>query len=161
LKSIDYLLKPIQQEELNRSIEKYREWNSTNTKEINIQELYDLLSAKNPNYKERFSIHVGQKIRTISVDDIAYFYSEESITFVVTNDKAEYTLDYSLEELGEMLNPKDFFRINRQYLIKLKAIKNIHVFPKSRLKIELNPPAAKEVFVSIDKITRFKQWLNA
>jgi DNA-binding LytR/AlgR family response regulator len=59
-----------------------------------------------------------------------------------------------------MLNPKDFFRINRQYLIKLKAIKNIHVFPKSRLKIELNPPAAKEVFVSIDKITRFKQWLN-
>ncbi|MCK9616751.1 MAG: LytTR family DNA-binding domain-containing protein [Lentimicrobiaceae bacterium] len=160
LKSIDYLLKPIQQEELNRSIEKYREWNSANTKEINIQELYDLLSAKNPNYKERFSIHVGQKIRTISVDDIAYFYSEESITFVVTNDKAEYALDYSLEELGEMLNPKDFFRINRQYLIKLKAIKNIHVFPKSRLKIELNPPAAKEVFVSIDKITRFKQWLN-
>lgn len=161
LKSIDYLLKPIQQEELNQSILKYREWNNTGKAAIDVQELYNLLSAKTPSYKERFSVTIGQKIKSVEVDEIAYFYSEESITFMVTREKSEYTVDYSLEELADMLDPKDFFRINRQFLIKLKSIKNVHVYPKSRLKVELNPPVTKEIFVSIDKVTRFKDWLNS
>jgi DNA-binding LytR/AlgR family response regulator len=161
MKSIDYLLKPIIQEELNNSLEKYKEWNKPAYSPVDLNSLYELMSKKEPQFVDRFSVMIGQKLRTISVDEIAYFYSEGSITFMVNNDKSKYTVDYSLDQLGSQLNPNDFFRINRQYFVKLKSIKNVIVFPKSRLKLELNPPSDKEVFVSIDKVTKFKSWLGA
>jgi DNA-binding LytR/AlgR family response regulator len=161
MKSIDYLLKPIIQEELNMSLEKYKEWTKPAYSTIDLNSLYELISKKEPQYVDRFSVMVGQKLRTIAVEDVGFFYSEESITFLVTNDKSKYSVDYSLDQLGDQLNPNDFFRINRQFLVNLKSIKNVIVFPKSRLKVELNPPSDKEVFVSIDKVTRFKAWLGA
>jgi DNA-binding LytR/AlgR family response regulator len=160
MKSIDYLLKPVIQDELNQGIEKYKEWNSIGKAAIDINALYEIISKKDPVYKERFSVAIGARIKTFNIDEIAYFYSEESMSFMVLRDKGEYPLDESLDKLGGMVNPKDFFRINRQYLIGLKAIKNVHVFPKSRLKIELYPPSKTEVFVSLDKVTKFKDWLN-
>jgi DNA-binding LytR/AlgR family response regulator len=82
------------------------------------------------------------------------------MTFAVTKTKTEYPVDLSLEKLMSQLNPVEFFRINRQFLIHIHSIKNIHVFPKSRLKLELNPPYMDEVFVSLDKVTDFKEWLD-
>jgi DNA-binding LytR/AlgR family response regulator len=161
MKSIDYLLKPIIQEELNQSLEKYKEWTAPSYDQKDLSSLYALITKKEPEYIDRFSIMVGAKLRTVPVGDVAYFFSEASITFLVTNDKSKYPVDHSLDNLGEQLNPKDFFRINRQYLIGLKAIRNVIVYPKSRLKVELNPASDKEIFISIDKVTNFKDWLGA
>lgn len=161
MKSIDYLLKPINQDDLFKSLDKFKEYNFDKKESIDIVSLYEIINKKEPTFKERFSVNIGTKIKTINIEEIAYFYSEESTTFMVTNDKCEYPIDYSLDQLNEQLNPKYFFRVNRQFLLKLKAIKNIHVFPKSRLKLELNPPTEKEIFVSIDKVTKFKNWLDS
>lgn len=160
LKSIDYLLKPIIQEELNNAIRKYNDLITPSRQTVDLTSLYKLISQKNPTYKERFSITVGQKIRTFTIPEIAYFYSTEGISFMVLKNKSEYPVDDSLEILTQELNPKDFFRINRKYLIKIESIVNVHIYPKSRLKLELAPLPQEEVFVSIDKVTAFKNWLD-
>lgn len=160
MKSIDYLLKPIIQEELNHAISKYKDLVNPAQKEIDLSSLYKLISLQNVSYKERFSITVGQKIKTFSTTEIAYFYSTEGISFMVLKNKSEYPVDDSLEILAQELNPKEFFRINRKYLVKIDAIQNVHIYPKSRLKLELSPLPPEEVFVSIDKVTPFKNWLD-
>jgi DNA-binding LytR/AlgR family response regulator len=80
---------------------------------------------------------------------------------MVTNDNMEFPLDYSLDHLISLIDPQQFFRINRQFLVKMKAIANVHVFPKSHLKLDLIPARKEEVFVSIDKVVKFKEWLNS
>jgi len=161
LKSIDYLLKPITQEDLNTAISKYENWNAANSPTIDVDALYEIILQKNRSYKSRFSFPVGQKIKTIQVEDIAYFYSKESITFMVCKDKTEYPIDYSLDQLMDEMDPVNFFRVNRQFLVGLKAIANVHIYPKSRLKLELLPVSKEEVFISVDKVVPFKSWLNS
>ena len=159
LKSIDYLLKPIIQEELNNAIAKYKAWNGEKNG-IDMTALFDLISKKEVNYRERFSVSFGQKIKSFSVSEIAYFYSKEGMTYAALNDQKHYPVDYSLDNLLNELNPADFFRINRQYLIRHGSIKQVHVFPKSHLKLELSPKPIDDTFVSIDKVTAFKKWLG-
>jgi len=160
LKSIDYLLKPINQEELNNAIRKYNDLLSPANQPVDLSSLYSLLKLQTVKHKERFSITVGQKIKTFTVPEIAYFYSTEGITFMVLKNKSEYPVDDSLEVLSQELDPGQFFRINRKYLVKIESIVNVHIYPKSRLKLELAPLPKEEVFVSIDKVTPFKQWLD-
>jgi DNA-binding LytR/AlgR family response regulator len=160
LKSIDYLLKPIIQEELNNAIRKYKDLVQPAQQTVDLSSLYNLISLQNKAYKERFSITIGQKIRTFTIPEIAYFYSMEGISFMVLNNKSEYPLDDSLEQLSQELDPKTFFRINRKYLVKIDSIVNVHIYPKSHLKLELAPLPAEDVFVSIDKVTPFKNWLG-
>lgn len=159
LKSIDYLLKPIIQEELNNAIVKYKAWNGEKNG-IDMSALFDLINKKELSYRERFSVSFGQKIKSFNVNEIAYFYSKEGMTYAALNDQKHYPVDYSLENLLSELNPKDFFRINRQYLIRHGSIKQVHVFPKSHLKLELSPKPLDDTFVSIDKVTAFKKWLG-
>ncbi|KAF0202552.1 MAG: two component transcriptional regulator lyttr [Bacteroidetes bacterium] len=160
MKSIDYLLKPIVQEELARSLDKFHEFSSPKPQQ-DMETLFRMfVKPGQPDYKERFSVTIGQKIKTFPINEISWFYSEEGITFMVTNDNHQYPIDFSLDDLTDMLDPKLFFRINRQFIIKMEAIGNIHIYPKSRLKLELKPVSNKEVFVSRDKVTRFKQWLG-
>lgn len=160
LKSIDYLLKPVDHNELRQAILKYSNWNSERNVVINPDELRNLIVQQQTTYRERFSVIVGEKIKSISVNDIAYFFSVSGLTFVVSNTKSQYSIDLSLDAIKEQLKPRDFFRINRQYLVKLDAIKNVHVFPKSRLKLELDPPAADEIFVTLEKVPEFKKWID-
>lgn len=160
MKSIDYLLKPIVQEELARSLDKFHEFSSPKPQQ-DMETLFRMfVKPDQPDYKERFSVTIGQKIKTFPINEISWFYSEEGITFMVTNDNHQYPIDFSLDDLTDMLDPKFFFRINRQFIIKMEAIGNIHIYPKSRLKLELKPVSTKEVFVSRDKVTKFKQWLG-
>lgn len=160
-KSIDYLLKPIIHEELKAAIDKYKEWNKSKHDPINIKQLLDIMYQKENTYRNRFSITIGTKIKTIDIEDVAYFFSIEGITYLVNKTNNQYPVDYSLDQLSSQLDPKFFFRINRQYLIHLKSIKQVHVFPKSRLKIELTPQPQTEIFVSLDKVVRFKEWLDS
>ena len=159
LKSIDYLLKPIIQDELNNAIAKYKAWNGQKNS-IDMSALFDLINKKEASYRERFSVSYGQKIKSFNVCEIAYFYSKEGMTFAALNDQKHYPVDYSLDNLLNELNPTDFFRINRQYLIRHASIKQVHVFPKSHLKLELSPKPLDDTFVSIDKVTAFKKWLG-
>lgn len=160
LKSIDYLLKPIVQEELIAAIKKYRDLTGQ-TKSINdLKSLYRLMTDKIPEYRERFSVSFGAKIKTIPVDQIAYFVSEEGLTFAYLNNKGSYPVDLSLDRLVNELDPKKFFRINRKILLGIHGIADIHVYPKSRLKLDLIPKFHEEVFVSLDKVTSFKKWLD-
>jgi DNA-binding LytR/AlgR family response regulator len=160
MKSIDYLLKPITQDDLNKAIQKYRDWNVPAVPVVDVGALFELIQGVKRTYRSRFSIIIGQKIKTIPVEEVAYFFSEEGITFLVCRDKSEYPVDHSLDRLADEMDPKQFFRISRQYLIGMKSIAQVHVYPKSRLKIDLLPAARHEVFVSIDKVVKFKEWLN-
>jgi DNA-binding LytR/AlgR family response regulator len=160
LKSIDYLLKPIVQEELAAALKKYREMTSTVKQGSDLESLYQLLVKKEPAYRERFSVSFGAKIKTISIDQIAYFASEEGITFAYLTDKGSYPVDISLDKLMEEVDPGKYFRINRKILLGIIGIADIHVYPKSRLKLDLKPKFHEEVFVSLDKVTSFKKWLD-
>lgn len=161
LKSIDYLLKPVRQEELNSAIDKYKNWNMDGPKqELGLTALYELVQKKIPEYKNRFSITIGQKLKTIGIDEAAYFYAEGNIVYLVTKANQQYPVDFTLESLCKQLNPNDFFRINRQYIVKLGSIENVHIYPKSKLKLSLFPAVKDEIFVSVDKVVKFKEWLE-
>lgn len=160
LKSIDYLLKPIVQEELVVALKKYKEFAGNKSSSTELNSLYDLIVNQNQNYRERLSISFGAKIKSIQIDEVAYFTSEEGMTYAYLHNKSNYPVDLSLDKLNAELNPNKFFRINRQILLSIDAIKDVHVYPKSRLKLDLNPKYDNEVFVSIDKVTSFKKWLN-
>lgn len=160
LKSIDYLLKPIVQEELNSALKKYGEMTKNQQPSNNLNSLYEMMVNKMPQYRERFSVTYGQKIKTYSVNEIAYFLSVEGSTSAYLQDGKSYPVDLSIEKLTNELDPLDFFRVNRQLLVKLSAIVNVHVYPKSRLKLEIKPNPGFDVFVSIDKVVPFKEWLS-
>lgn len=160
LKSIDYLLKPIGQEDLSAALKKYSELTGGQTRSADLNSLYEMIVSKSPGYRERFSVSFGSKIKTIAVDDIAYFTSEEGMTFACLNRNSSYPIDLSLDKLTAELDPRKFFRINRKILVSLGAISDIHIYPKSRLKLELKPPHSEDIFVSLDKVTNFKRWLD-
>jgi DNA-binding LytR/AlgR family response regulator len=149
----------VTREDLGRAIEKFKSW-TRGTSNMDIKSLMKELIQTKPEYKNRIIINTGSRIKTISMDDVAYFYSDQGMTFVLTKSKSEFPVDLSLEKLLLQVNPVEYFRINRQFLIHINSIKNIHVYPKSRLKVELNPPHPGEVFVSVDRVTDFKEWLD-
>lgn len=159
LRSIDYLLKPIVQTDLNKAIDKYREW--SNEKQVfDMSQLRALMIGDTKTYRERYSVVVGQKLKSIEVKDIAYFFSNSGITFIVSTTGNQFSIDNSLDNLLEELDPKLFFRINRQYIVHIQSLANIHIYPKSRLKLELKPTTREDVFVSIDRVTDFKKWID-
>lgn len=160
LKSIDYLLKPINKDELCQAITKYQKWDIEKNVLVDPVELRKLLLPNQPTFRNRFMVSVGEKLKTIYVEDIAYFFSTSGITFVVTNDKRQYSVDFSLDTLKEQLDPQHFFRINRQYFVRLSAIANVVLYPKSRLKVVLNPATEETIFVSLEKVPEFKRWLD-
>jgi DNA-binding LytR/AlgR family response regulator len=157
--SIDYLLKPVNADGLAAAIEKYKSMKRQFSK-TDLDTLLQAIGQQKPEYKTRFMITVGTRIRTIEVAEIAYFFSEEKVTFLVTNDNQQLPIDYSLDKLATMVNPDEFFRANRQFLLSLPSIKNIHTYSQSKLKLDLAPAPKQEVFIGKEKITPFKDWLD-
>lgn len=160
LRSIDYLLKPIVQEELNGALQKYSELSGGLGAQADLHTLYDLIVKKSESYRERFSIRVGQKIKTFATSDIGFFRSESGYTTAYLYDGHTFLLDQSLDALMKELDPARFFRINRQMIVSLNAVKEVHIYSTSRLKLDLLPKSDEDVFVSIDKVTPFKKWLE-
>lgn len=164
--SIDYLLKPINYDELAAAIDKFKSLKkqfgqAAPTSAHDIETLLNLIGkSKQTDYKERFMITVGTKIRSIETTDIAYFYLEEKVVFLVTKDGLTLPVDYSLDKLTQLLNPRQFFRISRQFLVSLPAIQTIHTFSAGKLKLDMTPKTRQEVFVSGDRMTEFKEWLG-
>ena len=177
--SIDYLLKPINYDELVAAIEKFKalkkqfEQTSSSPGQAgaiqpgaiqpgpDLEMLLSLIGKPKPtDFKDRFMITVGTKIRSIETADVAYFYLEEKIVFLVTKEGLNLPVDYSLDKLTQLLNPRHFFRISRQFLVSLPAIQTIHTYSAGKLKLDLTPKSRHEVFVSGDRMTEFKEWLG-
>ena len=162
-KSIDYLLKPIKYEELQRAIEKYRNFRqefSEQNPAIRLEQLLDVLSHTGRSSKKRFLVKKGEQLIPIADDDTAYFYTENELVYLTTHAGKKYVLDYTLEQLSTLLDPVRFFRINRQFIVSLGAVQQIHTYFSSRLKLQLQPAAGPEVLVSKGQVKRFKAWLE-
>jgi len=158
--SIDYLLKPIDIEELKRSIEKFNNLTQTNQKlDIDIKSLIESLTASKE-YQKRFVVYAGQKIKMIKTSEIAYFNGSDKGTFLCTFPNTNHSVEFSLDKLENMLDPEIFFRINRNYIVNIEAIKEMFTLSKSRIKLELTPKTNEETLVSFNRMSSFRKWIN-
>ena len=162
LNSIDYLLKPIDDDELATAVRKYQTLKPpAQHVQLDFEDIRKLLT--NPverEYKKRFTTKIGQHIKMISVDEIECFYSENKGTYVHTVDGRDYLLDTTLELLEDELEPKTFFRISRKYVVNINAIKDIISYTNSRLQLKLNSFREQEVIVARERVKDFKIWLE-
>ena len=166
LNSIDYLLKPIDEEELVVSISKFKSHFLKLKEEIfsrqmdfeKIKQMFQ--SSFGQNSKKRFTVKIGQHLKVISTDEIECFFSENKGTYIHTFDNRNYLIDSTLEVLEQELEAKDFYRISRKYIISIKAIKEIVVFSNSRLRVILPTFKEEEVIVSREKVSDFKNWIG-
>jgi DNA-binding LytR/AlgR family response regulator len=160
--SIDYLLKPITFTDLVASmtkLESFRQQFQWNAEQDNkIREVYS--SVKNKEYKNRFMVKLGEHIRSITSDSISIFYAEGRDVFLVTNQNRKFIIDYTLESLEDIIDPKTFFRLNRTFIVNINAIKDVIVYSNSRLKIMLTQDFDKEIIVSREKVNEFKDWFD-
>lgn len=162
--SIDYLLKPIQPERLNEAIVKYESLAGSYLKEFNeTHELLDVLKGLNnpeKKYRTRFLITSKEKFYKLSVEEVAYFYTEEKVTFAVTYTGREHVIDLPLERLCEQLDPDKFFRANRQVVLHVDSITKIEPYFQNRIVVHVKPEFKGKILISREKITAFKLWLN-
>jgi len=153
--SVDYLLKPIEEEALALAIQKFKNLFKGNQDfEEKIAKVFGQISAK---YKSRFFVKIGVRFISIQVENICSFFVEERSTFFKTNQDKTYDLDYSLDQLQNMVDPSQFFRINRNYLVNINCIDEIISYSTNRLKLKLGKT---EQIVSRDKVAEFKQWMD-
>jgi two-component system response regulator LytT len=168
LNSIDYLLKPIDEDELQTAVEKYKNLkqafgseNTQSTLHINFEDIKKLLvNPLDREYKKRFTVKVGQHLKMIPIDEIECFYSENKGTYLHTIDGRNYLLDQSLEQLENELAPQEFFRVNRKYFVNIKAIKDIITYSNSRLKVVLKSYKEDEIIVARERVKDFRDWLD-
>ena len=161
LNSISYLLKPIRHKELAESLQKFRNLKSAFT--IDFDSLLANIQGNQPAFKKRFLIQIGEKIRKVEVSDISYFFALDKSIYLRTKQGNSYPLDYSLDNLENVLNPAAFFRINRKYIVQIDAISNMIAYSRGRVKLELQPKPDDEfsTIVSIERSAQFKKWLNS
>jgi DNA-binding LytR/AlgR family response regulator len=164
LNSVDYLLKPVKYKELEEALDKYKSvFGSGKTNQmVDLSELKNLLrEVKNP-YKKRFMAKHGNRLHYKAVEEIAYFYADDKIVYMLEhNSSKRFVLDYTLEELEtQFLNPEKFFRINRKTIVSLDSINEIRTHPHQRLEIQLKAFQEIPMIVSREKVNSFKNWLN-
>ena len=156
--------KPIGQDELQQALDKYEKHFKKKKQEVNFEELLKIVrnpsSQENASYKNRFLVQIGSKLKPIDIAEVAYFYSSEKTTYLATFGGRTYPIEFSLSQLEQELNPDDFYRVNRQFLIARKSIVDINYVSTSKLKTQLNPLPSSDVYVSTDKIVKFKNWLK-
>ena len=167
--SVDYLLKPVQKEELETALNKFSNWiekprqaDATNPVVVNVENLAAQLHQRlnTQNYRKRFLVKSVQKLVSINVEEIAYFYSEEKLNFFKTYNNKRFVVDYTMDELEEMLKPEDFYRISRSFFVSPDSLEQISDYFGHRLSLRLKPNHEKEVIVSREKVSDFKNWLG-
>lgn len=167
LNSIDYLLKPIDEEELEIAVTKYKSItqkyasSSVDKAAFNFEDIKKLLvNPLEREYKKRFTVKVGQHLKMVPIEDAECFYSENKSTYIYTSDGRSYPLEYSLEMLEEELPPNIFFRVNRKFYVNIEAIEDIITYSNSRLKIKLKQFKEQEIIVARERVKAFKDWLG-
>jgi len=153
---IDYLLKPIEEERLQKAFDKLK----SIQKPLEFNQIAILMNAMNkPTFKNRFMIKVGDKIKSIETDRILVFYSMEKASFLFTDDQRSYVIDYSLEQLERLVNPDLFFRVNRKFMVSHKACTDVLAWSNSRLRLKIDG-FDEEIIVARERVVDFKAWLD-
>lgn len=159
--SVDYLLKPVKSDELKAALDKYQKlFKEKKSTEVDYSVLLSALTKSKGEYQKRIVIRYGEIIKTVEIADVAYFYTESKINFLYTFKNQRFSVDHNLDELEHILNPKEYFRINRQFIVNIKAIDKMVTVSKSRVKLTLNPPCEIETIVSTERSSYFKDWLT-
>jgi DNA-binding LytR/AlgR family response regulator len=157
--SIDYLLKPIAFQELQFAIEKFKKQQHSGNKDL-ISSIASAYKQINKEYKTRFLVKLGQTIDSINTEEIHHFETKESLSFLVTNKGNHYLIDYTLDQLETMLQPKNFFRINRKIILHIQSIEKVTTYFNSRLSITTKFLDSDARIVSRDRVNDFKKWLD-
>ena len=162
LNSIDYLLKPIDDQELAQALKKYRNFLPGNQKiSVDFNDIKKLLvNPLEREYKKRFTVRVGQHLKIVNADEVECFYSENKGTYAHTSEGRNFLLDTTLEQLEEELSPKYFFRVSRKFYVNVNHISDIISYTNSRLQIKLKRFGEQEIIVSRERVRDFKLWLE-
>ncbi len=162
LNSIDYLLKPIDKTKLERSLTKWKNFHRSTVNQNNdLKTLLETIKSKNKIYKTRFLISKADSFVIVPTEEIAYFYSEEKLSFIKTHNNMRYMLDESLDTIYDSLDPSKFFRINRQIIISINSIKAIHNYFNYKLKLDITSPTENlNTVISRLKVSEFKDWVG-
>lgn len=159
---IAYILKPYDWEEIQEAMEKYQQLAQTFSQEknSNLDILQQALQSLQKNYKERFLVKSGSQLVAIPTSEISYFFHESKIVWLKTRQNKKFAVDYTLEQLESMLNPKAFYRINRKYILAFSSIQKVQAFSSNRLKVEAMHSGQEEIVVSRDRVSGFKAWMD-
>lgn len=165
--SIDYLLKPIEGKKLEASLDKYNKLKETFSGTENVvlnaeqvDRLFEMTSDAKKEYKKRFMVKTGDRIRHISVNDTAYFLSEHDYTYLVAKENKKFIIDYSLDELAKILDPNEFFRLSRKCISNIHSVKMVNKYFNSRLEVILQPPTDDQILISRVRVPEFMKWLE-
>lgn len=160
--SVDYLLKPIQTEDLQAALAKYKKLADGRRSDINLESLVKQLQQQlqPKEYRKRFLVKHAQKLVSVDIEEISYFYSDGRLNFFKTKDNRKFVVDYTMEELEDMLDPDKFFRISRSFYVSIEAIDKIDDYFGNRLILQLKPAVDKEALVSREKVSDFKKWMG-
>jgi DNA-binding LytR/AlgR family response regulator len=158
--SIDYLLKPIDKADIKRAVDKLKLLQASRSFAPDYTQILKSIQPAEKKYKDRFIIKIGDTIKSVSISDIAYFYTENKSNFVITTEGKRFPLDYNLDQLEELVNPKIFFRINRQFIIGHHAIEEMKAHTRARIIVRLNPPTKLDTVVAVDRAQDFRKWLS-
>jgi len=165
--SVDYLLKPVQKEELESALNKYKNLMKISspvprqnefTMESLVKELQQKLQPRE--FRKRFLVKHAQKLVSIEIEEIAYFFSDGRLNFFKTYDNRKFVVDYTMDDLEEMLDPDKYFRISRSFYISVESVDQIHEYFGNRLLLHLKPAVDKEAVVSREKVSDFKKWMG-
>ncbi len=156
---LHYLLKPVKKQELEEALQRYDDSYHEQKRVAAEKKIEPVNAPVRKQYQERFIIHVGVQIKLIQDFEIAYLYTENKTAYIVTFDKQKYSMDITLESFEKLLNPKLFFRINRQFIVQLKAIAKMMPASKQRIELILEPPPSYETITSFERTPPFKKWL--
>ncbi len=161
--SVDYLLKPVKIEKLRLALEKYKKLKysfSSSHFDFDPQKLINILQQTKAEYTSRFLVNKGNSLVIVDINDIAYFYAEDKMVFITTYDEKIYPINNTLDKLEKSVDPKEFFRAARQFIVSAKAIKKIHNYFNYKLKLNLMPLPKTDVIVSKARVGEFKEWLS-
>lgn len=160
--SVDYLLKPVQTEDLQAALTKYKKLAAAKAGDVNIEAIVKQIQQQlqPKEYRKRFLVKHAQKLVSVDVEEVAYFYSDGRLNFFKTADGKKYVVDYTMDELEEMLDPATFFRISRSFYVSVNAVEKIEDYFGNRLMLQLTPVVDKEALVSREKVTDFKKWMG-
>ncbi|WP_420580351.1 LytR/AlgR family response regulator transcription factor [Reichenbachiella sp.] len=160
--SIDYLLKPINKNDLHRSLEKYKSLKSqfSEPDTPSIQELIKNIRLDDRKFKSRFLVKMGEKMMSVETEDILCFFAQSGLVYLRTKTEKKYLMDQTLDEIYRELDPEKYYRANRQYILNYSSIEAVHKFGKSKLLVETTFAHEEQIIVSSEKATAFKQWLG-
>ena len=157
--SVDYLLKPLDQKELENALEKFLQSDSEH-KSTPSSDFGRIDHIINGEFKKRFLVKIGEQYQSVDVTEIAYFKYDQGLTYIYTVDSKRWPVDQSLDNLENVLHPLEFFRVNRQMLVCLQAIHQIHTYFNSRLLLKVRPELDEDIIVSRDRVNEFKRWMD-